>query len=111
MGETVLHPAQIVLSFLLFFILFFGIGFILNMLLRTTWFPGLIVYPLVVLIIVSDVSFWSYFTQPLQSFAHLGNQLISLKIVDYLILSAGLGGAILSGITIKVLRKKGYRMF
>ena len=40
-----MHPAQLVVSILLFLFLFFGIGFLLNMLLKTTWVPGAIIYP------------------------------------------------------------------
>ncbi len=102
---------QLVISVLLFLILFFGIGFLLNMLLKTTWLPGLIIYPVVVFTIVSDVPFGKYFSEPAQSFARFGERLGGLLFVDYVILTAGLLGAILSGVTIRILRARGYRMF
>jgi len=88
-------PAQFVISLLLFPVLFFGIGFLLNMLLKTTWFPGAVLYPIIVVIMV----------------VFYGNGLGSLLAVDIAILLSGLVGALLSGYTIKVLREKGYRMF
>ncbi|MDQ0340966.1 hypothetical protein J2S00_003806 [Caldalkalibacillus uzonensis] len=106
-----MDPLQFIISILLFLILFFGIGFILNMLLKTTWLPGLILYPIVVLLIVSEVPLGAYFTAPGQSLAHLGEQLTSLLMVDYVILSAGFIGALLSGLSIQMLRARGYRMF
>lgn len=102
---------QFGISILLFLILFFGIGFLLNMLLKTTWLPGLILYPIVVFLIVSDVSFSHYFTEPIQSLIRLGERFSGLLLVDYVVLSSGLVGAILSGITIRILRTRGYRMF
>ncbi|WP_025027961.1 YuiB family protein [Caldalkalibacillus mannanilyticus] len=90
-----LLPAQFVISLFLFPVLFFGIGFLLNMLLKTTWFPGAILYPLIVVVMVS----------------YYGQGFGSLLMVDIIILSSGLIGALLSGYIIKVLRQRGYRMF
>ncbi|EGL84163.1 hypothetical protein CathTA2_0277 [Caldalkalibacillus thermarum TA2.A1] len=106
-----MDPLQFVISILLFLILFFGIGFILNMLLKTTWLPGLILYPLVVLLIVSDVPLKGYITNPGESLARLGEKLMGLLMVDYIILGAGFIGALLSGLSIQMLRARGYRMF
>ncbi|WP_209125593.1 YuiB family protein [Alkalihalobacillus sp. BA299] len=100
----------LIISILLFLILFFGIGFLLNMILRSTWVMA-IIYPIVVILIVDNVEFWDYFTAPIVSFQALGADLISLKPADFIILASGLLGAILSGIIIKLLRAKGYRMF
>ncbi|PKR78113.1 hypothetical protein CEY16_09355 [Halalkalibacillus sediminis] len=94
----------------LFFVLFFGIAFILNMLLRATWIMS-IVFPIVVVLIVDEVSIMSYFTSPGSSFAMLGEQLVNLKVFDMIILTAGFIGTIVSGIVIKLLRKNGYQMF
>ncbi|MBE3569603.1 MAG: YuiB family protein [Bacillales bacterium] len=95
---------------LLFFVLFFGIGFILNMLLRKTWIMS-ILYPLIVLIIVDGINTFSYITHSREAFSTLGERLVGLKPADMMILLSGLAGAVLSGIAIKELRKKGYRMF
>lgn len=102
---------QLVISVLLFLILFFGIGFILNMLLKTTWLPGLLLYPLVVILFVTDVPLGQYVLHPLSSFSRLGEELASLLWVDYLVLGAGLVGAVLSGVSIRMLRQRGFRMF
>jgi len=109
-GCFLVHIAVLFISMLLFFVLFFGIGFILNMLLRMTWIMS-ILYPLVVLIIVDGISTLSYITHTREAFTTLGERLIGLKPADMLILLSGLAGAVLSGIVIKELRKKGYRMF
>lgn len=81
---------QFIISILLFFVLFFGIGFILNMILKTTWLP-LVVY--------------------LGLVAYLLFNIRSPLIADLSILCAGLLGTAGSGWTIRVLRTKGYRMF
>jgi Putative membrane protein len=95
---------------LLFFVLFFGIAFIINMLLRTTWLMSL-VYPLVVILIIDNVSFWSYFTSPADSFSQLPDRIVALEAFDLIVLLAGLVGTIVAGIVIKILRQKGYQMF
>ncbi|RBP91274.1 YuiB-like putative membrane protein [Cytobacillus firmus] len=98
------------ISMLLFFVLFFGIGFILNMLLRMSWIMA-IIYPIIAIFIIDKVRFIEYFRDPWESFSSLGAELSSLALADILILSSGMAGAIVAGITIRLLRKKGYRMF
>ena len=98
------------ISMLLFFVLFFGIGFILNMLLRMSWIMA-IVYPIIAIFIIDKVRFIEYFTNTKKAFSSLGTELSQLAMADILILSSGLVGAIGAGITIKLLRKKGYQMF
>lgn len=106
-----MHPAQLVVSILLFLFLFFGIGFLLNMLLKTTWVPGAILYPIVVIFIVSDTSLINYIVQPVASFLGLIERFGQLLTVDYIILTSGLIGALLSGVVIRTLRARGYKMF
>ena len=101
---------QLILSMLIFLVMFFGISFLLNMLLRMTWLMAF-VYPLIVIFIVDEVSFFDYFTNPGESFGLLGEKLTSLQMVDVLILASGFAGTIIAGIVIKLLRKNGYRMF
>jgi hypothetical protein len=91
---------QLVVLTLLLFTLFFGLGFIINMLMKTTWFP---VYGYVVF-----VACFLYFSW--------GSTLVvdnirSYTVSDYIPFLAGLGGALTSGYTIKTLRVKGYKMF
>lgn len=86
----------------LFFVMMFGIGFILNMLMKTTWFPAyifvLVILPIVVYTLWNhENNFWAY--------------VASYRVVDYLTALAGLAGAILSGWTIRKLRFGGYKMF
>lgn len=100
----------LIISMLLFFVLFFGIGFILNMLLRMSWIMA-IIYPLVAFFIIDEVRFIEYFTNTLVSLSELGSRIINLAAADILILACGWGGAIVAGISIKALRKRGYQMF
>jgi lipoprotein signal peptidase len=98
------------ISLLLFFVLFFGIGFLLNMLLRATWIMA-IIYPVVCILIVDEVRIFEYFTNAGESFSLLANKVTTLAVADISILTAGLIGAICSGLVIKTLRAKGYQMF
>jgi hypothetical protein len=90
---------QLFIAILLFLVLTFGIGFILNMLLKTTWVPSYIYVALVV---------YFYFFYQSGKFISSSN---NYAFTDYSIGFAGLIGAILSGLAIRVLRQKGYRMF
>ncbi|WP_147804284.1 YuiB family protein [Alkalicoccus halolimnae] len=105
-----LNLPQLIIAVLLYFVLFFGIGFILNMLLRSTWVMA-VIYPIVILFIVDDAGFFNYFSSPAASFSGLGTTLGSLTAADVVILIAGMGGAVLAGIAIRMLRVRGYQMF
>lgn len=102
--------AQLIISIVLFFVMFFGIGFLLNMLLRMTWLMA-IVYPIVVIFIIDEVSFLDYFFKPGSAFPALVDKVQALQLVDILILAGGFGGAIVAGFVMIALRKAGYRMF
>ncbi|PRZ13895.1 YuiB-like putative membrane protein [Laceyella sediminis] len=92
MTEAVnLYLAQLIISIPLLFVLFFGIGFILNMILKTTWLP-LIIFFGVAFYVGKDV-----------------NQIFTA--VNAVLFFSGLAGAIGGIWTIKTLRQKGYRMF
>lgn len=101
---------QVIISVVLFFVMFFGIGFLLNMLLRMTWLMA-IVYPVVLIFIIDEVSFLDYFFKAGTAFPALIDKVQALKIVDIVVLSGGFGGAIVSGFVMIALRKAGYRMF
>ena len=92
---------QLPIVIVLFFVLLFGIGFILNMLLKTTWLP---VY-LYLFVLVPLVIYWQW--EP----GSLWDNLAGYKLVDYLTALGGLMGAAMSGVTIKTLRQRGYKMF
>lgn len=98
------------ISMLLFFILFFGIGFILNMLLRMTWIMA-VIYPIIAILIIDNVKFIEYFTNPVSSFSELGAIISKLAVADIAIVVSGFAGAVVSGLTMRLLRAKGYRMF
>lgn len=99
------HPMQfipVLVLMVLFFVMMFGIGFILNMLMKTTWFPSYLF--IIVILPVVVYSLWDH-TASLMS--HLG----SFHIVDYMTGVAGLAGALISGWAIRKLRLGGYKMF
>jgi hypothetical protein len=96
---------QLIIATVLLFVLFFGIGFILNMLMKTTWFP---VYGYI-LLAIGLLIYWSQ-----QSESPSGNWLAGLagySWADYTTAVGGLIGAILSGFAIRTLRAKGFKMF
>ncbi len=70
-----------------------------------------IFYPIVCFFIIDTVGITAYFQQPQEAFSSLSARLTSLGASDIIILSSGMCGAILAGITIRLLRKSGYRMF
>lgn len=88
----VIQILQNIILLILAFTMFFGLGFIINMLLKTTWFP-IIAY----LALIVGLVWWSWGT--------------SYGFVDVLPLVSGLLGAVASGSVIKSLRIKGYKMF
>ncbi len=101
---------QLIVSILLFFVIFFGLAFILNMLLRRTWLMAFL-YPLIVLMIVDKISTLEYFKDPAASFKIAFDNLMHITPVDIIILFSGFAGTIVSGLVIKYLRKSGYQMF
>jgi len=86
-----MNVLQFVVSIVLFAVLGFGIGFIFNMILRTTWMPVVFAAAVVA--------------------GTLIYQQIVPGIWDIVILACGILGTAGSGWTIQTLRKKGYRMF
>ncbi|MGJ9457481.1 YuiB family protein [Oceanobacillus sp. CF4.6] len=101
---------QLIVSVTLYFVIFFGVAFILNMLLRKTWLMSFL-YPFVVIMIVDNLSTLEYFTNTGESFSQLSAEITSLAVMDIIILSSGFIGTIVSGLVIKFLRKSGYQMF
>src|SRR5699024_12681816 len=80
---------QLVVSIILFFVIFFGLAFILNMLLRRTWLMA-IIYPFIVVLIVNDASFVDYFTSPMVSFSSVFMLFVLILVVDIFFFSSGL---------------------
>lgn len=101
---------QLVLSVILYFIMFFGISFILNMLLRRTWLMA-VLYPIIIVIVINDIKIFDYVKHPITNFGKGFGVLFSSGYQDIIILSAGFVGTIVSGIVIKMLRRSGYQMF
>ncbi len=100
--EVVMAILQVFVMMLLFFVMMFGIGFILNMLIKTTWFP-------IYLFIIVVVPLGMYFTWNKE----LGftENLTAYGAVDILVAIGALIGAYMSGWTIRKLRLGGYKMF
>ena len=105
-----MNIVQLFISVLLYFVLFYGISFILNMILKMTWIMAY-VYPVIVLWIIGRVSLFDYIASPGESFSILWENIISISIYDIVILGSGFIGIILAGMTIRYLRKAGYQMF
>lgn len=87
---------------LLFFVLFFGIGFILNMLIKTTWMPTWLY-----VFIVIPLAVWYFWDSSID----VGDNLIRFAVIGMLPILAGIGGAFTSGWAIRALRRGGYKMF
>ena len=92
---------QLFIVTMLMLVLFFGLGFILNMLLKTTWLP---LYMYLVLI-VGIVMYWGWGSGTLLS------NLAEYRVVDYIPAIAGFIGSVISGYTIQALRVRGFKMF
>lgn len=101
---------ELIISVILFFILFFGIGFLLNMLFRASWVMA-ILFPLIALYIINSAKLVNYFKDPATTFGHLGEKVTSIGIADIIILGSGFLGSLAAGFVMKYLRKKGYQMF
>ncbi|RAP75390.1 YuiB family protein [Paenibacillus montanisoli] len=93
---------QLIIATVLFFVMMFGIGFILNMLLKTTFFP---IY--LFLIVLVPLFIW----QTWDDTKSVSGNFTSFTFVDILPAIGALIGAYVSGSTIRALRKGGYKMF
>lgn len=94
---------QVIIATLLFGVMAFGIGFIANMLIKTTWFPA---YVTIILLIV--MAFWAPWSGDNDK---LIDNITKYSFVDFIPIIGCIIGAILSGYTIKALRRGGYKMF
>lgn len=105
-----MHIIQAVIGAVLYLVIFFSIGFILNMLLKKTW-TLVLVYPLFVLLMIDNVKLSSYVTETSVAWSKLLERLGGMQFLDVFMLMAGFAGAMLAGFTIRYLRKSGYSMF
>ncbi|MCR8645256.1 YuiB family protein [Paenibacillus sp. N1-5-1-14] len=90
---------QTFIVIVLMFVLFFGLGFILNMLIKTTWLPMYMFIALIIGLLIY------------QGWGDFAGQMSKYGAPDYLAAIGGLAGAFLSGKTIDVLRIRGFKMF
>lgn len=93
-----LEILQEIVGAILFFVLLFGIGFILNMLIKTTWLP---VYLWVIIGIPLGV--WHYWEPETTVGSFLAVWLPSIL--------SSVAGTVASGWAIRKLRQGGYKMF
>ncbi|MUT64323.1 YuiB family protein [Paenibacillus sp. NEAU-GSW1] len=93
---------QLIVATVLFLVMMFGIGFILNMLLKTTWFP---IY--VFIIVLIPLYIWQTWDD---SESFVGN-FTAFTIIDLIPVIGALAGAYISGWAIRALRRGGYKMF
>ncbi|WP_114570214.1 YuiB family protein [Exiguobacterium flavidum] len=105
-----MHIIQAVIGSVLYLVMFFSIGFILNMLLRSTWIM-LVVYPVIIIMMIDNQSTIDYITKSSTAFANLGDRFSGLQTADVLMFTAGLLGIVAAGLSIRFLRKSGYQMF
>lgn len=69
------------------------------------------IYPIIVILIVDNMSTLEYIKNPGYAFPEALRQIAQITPVDVIILGAGFAGTIVSGIVIKMLRRNGYQMF
>jgi hypothetical protein len=87
---------------LLCMVLFFGIGFILNMLIKTTWLP---LWLFLIIVVPLGIRYlW-------QSDESVQQNIQSFLVSDIILIIAGAAGAYISGWAIRALRRGGYKMF
>lgn len=109
-GREFVELVQLTISIILYFVIFFGVAFIINMLIKKSWLMS-VLYPFIVILMIDNVSFWEYFTNAGEAFSQLGDKLVGLTTIDIIIFLSGFAGTIVSGFVIKYLRKSGYKMF
>ncbi|WP_208543870.1 YuiB family protein [Paenibacillus protaetiae] len=93
---------QLIVAVVLFFVMMFGIGFIFNMLLKTTWFP---IYLFIIVLVPLGI-WWTW-----DDSESVSANFTSFTIVDVLPVIGALVGAYVSGWAIRALRRGGYKMF
>lgn len=93
---------QLIVATVLFLVMMFGIGFILNMLLKTTWFP---IYLFIIVLIPLGI-WWTW-----DDSKSAINNFTAFTIVDLIPVFGALVGAYVSGWAIRALRRGGYKMF
>lgn len=93
---------QLIIATVLFFVMVFGIGFILNMLLKTTFFP-------IYLYVLAGIPIFIW--QTWDNTKSFSGNFTAFTFVDILPAIGALIGAYVSGVTIRALRRGGYKMF
>ncbi len=110
MGKGVSRLVQLLVMIILYFVMFFGIAFIVNMLIRKTWLMAYL-YPFILIIMIDNLATWEYIVRPGQAFSALGTKVVNLTGFDIILFVFGFLGTITAGYVMKLLRKNGYQMF
>jgi len=95
----IFYVIQLIIATVLIFVLMFGIGFILNMLIKTTWLPIYLYLILLVGLIIYT------------GFGDVMDKLASFDMYYIFPVLGGLAGAWVGGWAIQTLRIKGFKMF
>src|SRR5690625_7895879 len=80
---------QVIIGSVLFIVIFLGLAFILNMLLRRTWLMS-ILYPIIIFLVVGGVNVFKYITNPANAFSLAIENVMKINTVDIIIFAAGL---------------------
>ena len=99
-GNLQVNIFQLIIGVVIIFVLFFGMSFILNMLLKTTYLPVLFYAIFIIGWLIAYYESGSWLD-------YLGEY----GIVDVIYALMGLAGVLVGGLTIQKLRKLGYKMF
>lgn len=91
---------QLIIGIVIILVLFFGLSFILNMLLKTTYLP-------VLFYVIFIIGWLIYFYDSGSWLDYLGEY----GWVDIVYAACGLIGVLAGGLTIQKLRKLGFKMF
>jgi len=91
---------QLIIGVIIIFVLFFGLSFILNMLIKTTYVPVIFYIIFIIGWLIYDYESGSW-----------GAYLAEYGIIDIIYALIGLVGVISGGLTIQKLRKMGFKMF
>src|SRR5699024_12002118 len=95
---------------LLYFVIFFGVAFILNMLLRQTWLMAFL-YPIFVVIMVDNQSTTEYFKAPKGAFNHALDRIVVLTPADITMLTDSFTVTIVLSFVIKFIRRIFYHIY
>jgi|HigsolmetaAR203D_1030402.scaffolds.fasta_scaffold00004_28 hypothetical protein len=96
---------QLIVGYIIIIVLFFGLSFILNMLIKTTYMPVFLY-----ILFIIGLMLYDYFNNKADEVT-IGDYLAEFGIIDVTFALFGLVGVLGGGLAIRKLRKLGYKMF